>query len=108
MERNRIFLLPPSGDRPAARGRLGRMGSVAIELWRGAADAFAERDPEAGRRLEAEDDELDDLHTALTTELLSSGLTPAAAADATLLARFYERLGDHAVHITTRVSDAVA
>lgn len=93
---------------PVARGQLERMGSVAIQLWRGAADAFAERDPGAGRRLEAEDDELDDLHTALTTELLSSGLTPAAAADATLVARFYERLGDHAVHITTRVSDAVA
>lgn len=93
---------------PAARGQLERMGSVAVHLWRQAADAFADRDPAAGRRLEAEDDELDDLHTALTTELLSSGLTPAAAADATLVARFYERLGDHAVHITTRVSNAVA
>lgn len=93
---------------PAARGQLERMGSVAVHLWRQAADAFADRDPAAGRRLEASDDELDDLHTALTTELLSSGLTPAAAADATLVARFYERLGDHAVHITTRVSNAVA
>ncbi|MGV3758141.1 MAG: phosphate signaling complex protein PhoU [Actinomycetota bacterium] len=93
---------------PAARGQLERMGSIAVDLWRQAADAFADRDPGAGQRLEAEDDQLDDLHTALTTELLGSGLTPAAAADATLVARFYERLGDHAVHITTRVSNAVA
>jgi len=93
---------------PVARGQLERMGTVAIGLWRAAADAFADRDPAAGARLEAEDDELDDLHTDLTTELLGSGLTPATAADATLVARFYERLGDHAVHVTTRVSGAVA
>jgi phosphate uptake regulator len=30
------------------------------------------------------------------------------AADATLVARFYERLGDHAVHIAQRVAIAVA
>ena len=32
---------------------------------------------------------------------------PALAADATLVARFYERLGDHAVHIAVRVPHAV-
>lgn len=92
---------------PAARGQLEAMGSIAVDLWRQAADAFADRDPQAGSRLEAEDDQLDDLHTALTTELMGAGFAPRAAADATLVARFYERLGDHAVHITTRVSTAV-
>jgi phosphate transport system protein len=92
---------------PVARGQLERMGTIASALWRAAGDAFADRDPSAGDRLEHEDDALDDLHTALTTELLSGGLTPALAADATLVARFYERLGDHAVHITRRVADAV-
>lgn len=93
---------------PAARGMLERMGAVAVEIWRAAADAFADRDPAAGDALEAADDELDDLHTALTTELLSGGLSPSLAADATLVARFYERLGDHAVHITVRIARAVA
>lgn len=92
---------------PTARGQLERMGVVASELWRAAADAFADRDPGAGERLEQQDDELDDLHTALTTELLGGSLTPALAADATLVARFYERLGDHAVHIASRVASAV-
>lgn len=92
---------------PAARRQLEAMGSIAVDLWRQAADAFADRDPQAGSRLEAEDDQLDDLHTALTTELMGAALAPRAAADATLVARFYERLGDHAVHITTRVSAAV-
>ena len=81
---------------------------VAAELWRAAADAFADRDPAAGAALEAADDELDDLHTALTAELLAAACRPRVAADATLVARFYERLGDHAVHIAARVANAVA
>ena len=93
---------------PTARGKIERMGTVTAELWRGAADGFIDRDPEAGARLEAADDEVDDLHTALTAELLSGEVPAPIAADATLIARFYERLGDHAVHIAQRVSNAIA
>jgi phosphate transport system protein len=93
---------------PAARGMLERMGSVTAQLWRASADAFIDRDPNAGEVLEAADDEVDDLHTELTAELLAGGVPAAVAADATLVARFYERLGDHAVHIATRVASAVA
>jgi len=93
---------------PAARGMLERMGTVTAELWRMAADGFVDRDTTAGDRLEAADDEVDDLHADLTAELLAGGVTANAAADATLVARFYERLGDHAVHIATRVARAVS
>jgi phosphate transport system protein len=93
---------------PTARGMVERMGTVAAELWRAAADGFADRDAGAGAALEAADDELDDLHEALTAELLSGGVPAPVAADATLVARFYERLGDHAVHIARRVATAVA
>ncbi len=92
---------------PTARGMLERMGLVAVEIWRGTADAFVDRDASAADRLEAADDELDDLHTALTAELLSGDIAVPVAADATLVARFYERLGDHAVHIAARVAQAV-
>lgn len=93
---------------PTARGMLERMGTVAAQLWRDSADAFADRDPTAGERLEAADDEVDDLHTSLTAELLSGEMSAPVAADATLVARFYERLGDHAVHIAARVATAVS
>lgn len=93
---------------PTARGMLERMGTVASELWRSAADAFIDRDPTAGERLEAADDVVDDLHTALTAELLAGDIPAGVAAEATLVARFYERLGDHAVHIASRVAKAVA
>jgi phosphate transport system protein len=92
---------------PAARGMLERMGTVTAQLWRAAADAFIDRDAGAGEALETADDEVDDLHTALTQELLGGAVPAAVAADATLIARFYERLGDHAVHIAVRVAHAV-
>ena len=92
---------------PAARGLLERMGTLTAGLWHDAADAFADRDPTAGERLEAADDEVDDLHTELTTELLSGSVSTAQAADAVLVARFYERLADHAVHIAVRVARSV-
>lgn len=93
---------------PTARGMVERMGIVTAELWRAAADGFVDRDPLAGDALELADDELDDLHTELTAELLAGTVPAPVAADATLVARFYERLGDHAVHIATRVAHAVA
>lgn len=92
---------------PAARGMLEHMGTVTAGLWRSAADAFSDRDPTAGDRLEADDDEVDELHTQLTTELLSGSVSTALAADAVLVARFYERLADHAVHIAVRVANSV-
>jgi phosphate transport system protein len=92
---------------PSARGQIERMGQVATAIWRQAADAFADRDAALAASLEQVDDELDDLHTSLTAELLGGQVAAAAAADATLVARFYERLGDHAVHIGSRVAHAV-
>jgi phosphate transport system protein len=93
---------------PSARGLLERMGTLTAGLWRSAADAFVDRDPTAGDRLEADDDEVDELHVQLTAELLNGSVATALAADAVLVARFYERLADHAVHIAVRVARAVA
>src|SRR5688500_17769361 len=64
---------------PSARGMLERMGTVTAQLWRAAADGFVDRDPQAGEALEAADDELDDLHTALTAELLNGDVSAAVA-----------------------------
>jgi phosphate transport system protein len=92
---------------PSARGMLERMGQVASAIWTAAADAYADKDPAAASSLEAVDDELDDLHTTLTAELLGGSVPAGQAADATLVARFYERLGDHAVHIGARLAKAL-
>jgi phosphate transport system protein len=84
---------------------LEEMGRVAATMWRLAADAFADTDPTAAERLRLRDDSLDDLHVRLIAELATSDISVAMAMEMGLVARFYERLGDHAVNVTRRVHD---
>lgn len=88
---------------PRVRGLIEQMGRTGVEMWRAAADAWVERDPEAGERLERKDDELDDLHSSLTAELVSGKVSVPVALEMALVGRFYERLGDHAVNVANRV-----
>ena len=89
---------------PRIRGLVERMGQVGVELWRMAADAYGERDGAAARRIEIGDDELDELHSSLTAEIASGSVSLPVAMEMTLVARFYERLGDHAVNIARRMA----
>jgi len=88
---------------PTVRGYVERMGTAAVVMWRAAADAFADRDGTAAPQLDALDDALDLLHDELSAILLAGELPVAAAIEMALVARFYERLGDHALHITERI-----
>jgi phosphate transport system protein len=88
---------------PRARGLIERMGQVGVDMWRLSADAWYERDPSAAERLATQDDEMDELHSVLTAELASGRMSLPIAMDMALVARFYERLGDHAVNIARRV-----
>jgi phosphate transport system protein len=88
---------------PTVRGLLEQMGSICIEMWRAAADAWVERDADAAEQLDTTDDQLDVLHDELVEELGRSEIALPDALQTTLVARFYERLGDHAVHITERI-----
>ncbi|HEX5366739.1 MAG TPA: phosphate signaling complex protein PhoU [Acidimicrobiales bacterium] len=88
---------------PSVRGSLEQMGSICVDLWRRAADAWAERDGSVAAELDRADDRLDELHDALVEDLSQADLALADALQMTLVARFYERLGDHAVHIAERV-----
>jgi len=88
---------------PRLRGLVEQMGRVAVRMWRDATEAFADRDAGAAERLTAADDELDTLHDYLTAELVSGSVGVSVALEMALVGRFYERLGDHAVHVTERV-----
>lgn len=88
---------------PRARGLVEQMGTAGAEMWRQAADSWYERDGKAGALLAERDEEVDQLHAALTAELGSGRMTLPVAMDMALVARFYERLGDHAVNIARRV-----
>jgi phosphate transport system protein len=88
---------------PRVRGLVDQMGRVAVELWQAATDAYTERDADARDRLNEQDDELDDLHISLTAEISSGKLDIPVVIEMALIARFYERLGDHAVNVAGQV-----
>jgi phosphate transport system protein len=88
---------------PRVRGLIESMGQVGVEMWHRATDAYAERDGDARPRLDDADDELDDLHVSLTSEISSGKVSTPVAIELALVGRFYERLGDHAVNITAHV-----
>jgi phosphate transport system protein len=88
---------------PRSRGLVERMGTLASEMWRQAADSWYQRDRSAALALETRDDEMDELHASLIAELASGRVALPVAMEMTLVARFYERLGDHAVNIARRV-----
>lgn len=88
---------------PRARGLVERMGQVGVILWEGAAQAYAERSASSFEHLSNLDDELDELHVSFTAEIVDSEPSIPVAIEAALVARFYERLGDHAVNIASRM-----
>ena len=88
---------------PRTRGLVERMGKLASEMWRQAVDSWYQRDRSAALLLEGRDDEMDELHGSLLAELASGRMTIPVTMEMTLVARFYERLGDHAVNISRRV-----
>jgi len=79
------------------------MGGLASEMWRRAADSWYQRDRAAAALLDERDDEMDELHASLIGELASGRMTIPVTMEMTLVARFYERLGDRAVNIGHRV-----
>jgi len=86
-----------------SRGIVQLMTEVANEMWQEAADAFGDRNRISGRLAKA-DEEMDILHVDLTREVAAEEMPVTIAAQVTLLARFYERLGDHAVNLARRIA----
>jgi phosphate transport system protein len=88
---------------PAARGIVQRMSEVAADMWKSVAVAFASHDA-SGLELHEEDEELDILHDRLNNEIARGEMPTSVAAQVTLLSRFYERIGDHAVNLSRRIA----
>jgi phosphate transport system protein len=88
---------------PRGRGIIERMGDLASDMWREAADCWYQRDRSGAFALDDRDQEMDQLYSSLIAELASGRMTIPVTMEMTLVARFYERLGDHAVNIARRV-----
>jgi phosphate transport system protein len=88
---------------PRTRGIVERMGALASDMWRQAADCWYQRNRSAAFALAERDNDMDELYSSLIAELASGGMSLPVTMEMTLVARFYERLGDHAVNIARRV-----
>jgi len=88
---------------PRSRELVERMGNLASDMWRRTADSWYQRDRLAVNALAARDEEMGELHASLIGELASGQMSLPVTMEMTLVARFYERLGDHAVNVARRV-----
>ena len=88
---------------PRSRGLVEQMGKLASDMWRQAVDSWYQRDRSVAVTLNGRDEEMDELHASLLAELGSGRMAVPVTMEMTLVARFYERLGDHAVNIARRV-----
>jgi len=64
-----------------------------------AAEAYHDRTSGVLGRLQADDEEVDELHASLMAELASGVLRAPVLVEMALVARFLERLGVHAVEV---------
>jgi predicted phosphate transport protein (TIGR00153 family) len=88
---------------PRGRGLIQSMSDIAVRMWREAATGYRQHSRDTSFQLSEADDELDELASRLVSEGVAEGTDPQLAADLALVARFYERLGDHAVNLARRV-----
>ena len=87
---------------PLSRGIVQRMAEVALRCGEMLPTPMRTGQPDR-RALHEDDEEIDILHERLTKEIAAETMPTAIGAQVTLLARFYERLGDHAVNLARRV-----
>ncbi len=87
-----------------SRGLVERMGEVAAAMWRHTAEVIEDPTGTEAATVEDLDDELDDLHVTLTAELVSGSSPLPVAIEIAMVARFYERFGDHSVNLARRMS----
>ncbi|HEX4174584.1 MAG TPA: PhoU domain-containing protein [Acidimicrobiales bacterium] len=88
---------------PVARGIVQRMSEVAAEMWQLVAAAYSNHNAQT-LELAEEDEELDILHDRLTSEIAKGDMPINVTAQVTLISRFYERIGDHAVNLSRRIA----
>jgi len=90
---------------PGSRRLVETMGDLAWGMWRQVGDSWRHRDRAVALALGERHDQMNELHASLIAELASGRVTLPVAMEMTLVARFYQRLGDHAVNLARRVID---
>lgn len=92
---------------PKLRGLIQRMSDQATQEYKEVVEAYVTNDAVRAAALRDMDDYLDDLHRIFIAQIFESHAAGTidlqVAVQMAVVARFYERLGDHAVNISDRV-----
>ena len=92
---------------PRLRGIIQRMGDQAQQEYKEVVEAYLANDPVRAAALRDMDEYLDDLQRQFIAQIFESHAAGSVdlqvAVQLAMVARFYERLGDHAVNISDRV-----
>ena len=92
---------------PKIRGLIQRMSDQAQKEYKEVVEAYLANDALRAAAIRDMDDYLDDLHRLFIAQIFEShaggGVDLQVAVQLAVVARFYERLGDHAVNISHRV-----
>ena len=90
---------------------LPQMGRNAIAMVKGSLDAYVSKDLELARRVMGMDDAIDNLFDIVKNELIehirSDASSGSQAIDLLMIAKYYERIGDHAQNIAEWVEYAL-
>lgn len=105
-----VRLRYPSPSIPAELSdTFGKMGMAASKIVEQTGQVIATRNTDLADEMNKYDDVLDNLHRELFTVVLADDWSHGveSAIDVTLLSRFYERFGDHAVSVARRIITVV-
>ena len=90
---------------------IGEMAEATVKMVTGSVDAFVKRDLALAEMVVSHDDVVDDLFTRIKSSLIGMiSETPhdgEYALDLLMIAKYYERIGDHAVNIAEWVEFSV-
>ncbi len=88
---------------PEGLPHIGEMARACVDMVIASVDAFVRRDLDAARQVIRSDDRVDDLFRAVREDLIARIQSRAEPADAALdwlmIAKYFERIGDHAVNV---------
>jgi phosphate transport system protein len=91
---------------PVLRGLISKMSEQAQQLYIAAMDAFETNDAPKAAAIDDMDSYLDGLHRQFLQEMFEvhsrEGIELNVAVQLAVVARFYERIGDHAVNVSER------
>ncbi len=99
-----------SGKEIVSAVPLERMAQVTSSMVKSCVDAFVRRDLELAQAVEASDDKVDAFFNEIKNDLIKlipTSADPEACLDMLMVAKYFERIGDHAVNVAEWVTFAI-